>query len=240
LGYYDSGVYYAAKNIGQIPYQALIAAAGAIFPTMSSIHDRGEDGEFGFYASLTMRYLFFMIVPAALFMVVFSDKLLLLIYSAEYLAGDIALKLLSIAFLVSVCSSFLNTLLMSTGQTKAIVGAINISVVAHLAGCYLFVPAQGIIGAGISWIIASVILFSALAGVLLYRKGAIIPWRVLAKCLLAILPGVFIFIFAGNFSEYVMFAASAIIYLLLVHVMKAVKFQELLDIAKAVLKIETD
>ncbi|MFX1368706.1 MAG: oligosaccharide flippase family protein [Promethearchaeota archaeon] len=226
LDFYFSGIYFAAKNIAQLPWQVLIAAAAAVFPAMSEIHEKRESGEFQFYSTLTMRYIFLTIMPSILFMTVFADNLILLIYDTGYLLGGPTLKLLSIAFLCSVASSFTMTLLISTGNTLDIVVVVLSSIAVQTVGCVLLIPIYSIAGAGYSWIISALVTFILLSAILTRKEGKIIPWMHLAKCILSISIAYLAYMFTTGLNIYLAFGVAIGMYGLLVLLTRAASIED--------------
>jgi O-antigen/teichoic acid export membrane protein len=235
LGYYESGIYYAAKNIAQLPFQVLVAAAVVLFPAMSSVHENKVSGEFMHYGRMTLRYLFLLIMPCILFMVQFSQELILLIYNTDYLLGNESLQLLSIAYLVGVGTSFVMTLLISTGHTGDIIVSIVVSIIAHFLGCIFLIPILGIAGAGISWVIASTIMFVIMAGVLTRREGRIIPGLSLAKAIIGLGLAIVVNQFFTSMNLYLSFLLSIVVYFAIVILLKALTIQDIRYILRSIL-----
>ena len=236
LDFYFSGIYYAAKNIAQLPWQVLIAAAAAVFPAMSTIHEKKESGEFQFYSSLTMRYIFLAIMPSILFMTVFADQLILLIYDTSYLPGGLTLQLLSIAFMCSVASSFTMTLLISTGYTLDIVAVVLCSIAVQTGGCLLLIPIYSIAGAGYSWIVSSLVSFLLLSATLTRKEGRIIPWMHLAKCILSIVIAYLAYLFLMNLNVYLAFGVAIGVYGVLAFLTKAASVEDVQYLIKSMIK----
>ena len=234
MGHYDSGIYYAAKNISLLPNQLLIGATAALFPTMSAIHERKDSENFRFYANLTMKYLFLALIPSIIFMVAFSENIILLIYGVDYISGVLTQQLLSFAFIVLVGTAFLTTLMVSTGHTRDIVLAIVVSLCAHLLGCFILIPVYGIVGAALSWILASLLGFTIMSGLLTRREGKVIPWRILGKCVVAMAPSVLAYLMLANLNIFVAFTSSILVYASLVFLMKAVSWKDIQYVVQSV------
>lgn len=235
MGHYDSGIFFAAKNIAQLPYQVLIAAAAAIFPAMATVHESQNREDFQLYAKMTLRYLFLVILPCIMFMVAFSQDLILLIYDVEYLQGNLTLQFLSVAYMLGVGTSFTMTLLISTGHTKDIVGAIVIAIVSHFIGCFLLIPIIGILGAGISWVFASLVLFACISGILTKREGRIIPGFALGKGIIGLGIAVAGYLLLYAFNMYISFIIAMGIYLAFIVISKALTLDDIKFLLKSVL-----
>jgi O-antigen/teichoic acid export membrane protein len=170
-----------------------------------------------------------------LFMVQFSQELILLIYNTDYLLGNESLQLLSIAYLVGVGTSFVMTLLISTGHTGDIIVSIVVSIIAHFLGCIFLIPILGIAGAGISWVIASTIMFVIMAGVLTRREGRIIPGLSLAKAIIGLGLAIVVNQFFTSMNLYLSFLLSIVVYFAIVILLKALTIQDIRYILRSIL-----
>ncbi len=86
--------------------------ASSLFPIISNLSGqiKGSD-ENAFLLNIVLRYIIFLTLPLAVFLILFSDQIILLLFKPEYLPAAGLLKILSIGTLLHGFSSiFLNTI----------------------------------------------------------------------------------------------------------------------------------
>ncbi|RLG36587.1 MAG: hypothetical protein DRN91_07580, partial [Candidatus Alkanophagales archaeon] len=104
LGYFgdasDVGVYNAALPTARL-LRVFLGSFGAIFmPVASELYARGAIEDLRAAYSAVTKWVFSLVLPAALLMALFSDWVLRIMFGAEYVVGARALSVLALGYLI--------------------------------------------------------------------------------------------------------------------------------------------
>ena len=133
----------------------------AIFaPVVSDLHNRGQTKRLGQFFKFVSRWIFVLSMPCFLAIAMFAAPILN-IFGPEYVAGRMAVILLSTAQLVNVGVGPAGLVLMMSGRPRITLINSAIMLTLNIVLDYLLIPTYGIIGAaaasGISFAITNVV-----------------------------------------------------------------------------------
>ncbi len=104
-------------------------------------------------------YLFFLLLPFVLIFLLFSDSIITLLFSSEYLGAIQALKVLSVGTLFYSFSLFNGVIFTGLGKVRTMASFVAIVAFLNVFLLILFVPQYGIIGAALSTSFSYILLF---------------------------------------------------------------------------------
>ncbi len=111
-------------------------------------------------ANQAMRYSLFLIMPVLLVIFFFTPEILLAFTKAEYLAGAVSMQIISLASILFGLSYILFTVLYSIGDVKRNRDINLIGGFSNTALSILLIPTFGMLGASVSYLLASAILLA--------------------------------------------------------------------------------
>ena len=161
LGFYADdavvGVYSFAARIYSILKQLINAVIVVSLPRISYvIKNRSE--AYDAYMRKLFSALSILMLPVVTGMLFMSNSMILIAGGAEYITGDVALKILSVATLFAIYASlFTNCVLIVNRQEKKCLIATSISAVINVGLNLILLPYIGMIGAAITTIIAEMV-----------------------------------------------------------------------------------
>lgn len=161
--------------------------SSALFPIISGLDaDRNKKTKRRYLIKLTFRYALFIILPIAVFLVLFSEYVILFFSKPEYLPGMVFLPLLATAAtFLGLANLFLSSL-YAIGKPKV---QRNIQIVLTLIYFSLAIPLTYYfsgMGLAISYLTATIIIF--FLGFIFLRKslGLSLPFKDIGRIILAI------------------------------------------------------
>ncbi|MEK7481217.1 MAG: flippase [Patescibacteria group bacterium] len=207
--------WYSIPNKITFAFQFIpLALSAALYPRMSEafICDRPH---LTYLFERAMKYLILVAMPIAVFLGVFSEEIILTIYTAEYAPAIIPMQILLasviFAFIDFPVGALLNGCNRQAMQTTAMGVAMVVNVVANI----LLIPPYGVIGAAIAALLGNIVLFAAgyffVPRIALVHHGRIIGWAVGAG-LLAGVVGLLMWIGAVIMPWYLTLALGSVLY----------------------------
>jgi O-antigen/teichoic acid export membrane protein len=153
----EVGLYAAAYKIVEVIEIIPNILTSVVYPVFSRLHQNKEKLDRALH--LVFRFLFAIIMPISISILVLSDKIIVFLYTTSFFDSSFALKILIFASLFSFINYPLMTLLNSINKQR--IGTINTAVAAviNIILNILLIPSMGMIGAAIATVIAEVILF---------------------------------------------------------------------------------
>lgn len=152
------GIYSAAYKLSEplslIPYALLLS----LFPIMSASFKSSEEKLIKSYR-LTFRYLLIIILPISLGTTLIADKIILLIYGAEFAGSATALQILIWAILFSSVGYLLANLLLSIGKQKLYTLSAMLCVIANITINFILIPILSYNGAAIATVATTAVFF---------------------------------------------------------------------------------
>ncbi len=176
LGYYmtdfEVGLYNAALPTAMLillPHKAIGSLAITSF---SELKERDRKSVQASMQTAT-QWVFSLVYPTFLILLLFSDKVLQILWGGQYTQASIALSILACGYLIDALAGRVGSFLNSTGHTKYIlynnIVALTLNLILNIA----LIPIYGIIGAAIATA-ASTILTNVLMFIEVWRKENII------------------------------------------------------------------
>lgn len=143
----EVGYYQAAQPTASILWTFVMALTTVLFPMVSELWAKRERVLLTTTLHFSIKFLFVLIVPAALTFIAFPDIILRLLFGNEYLAGVTALQILSSGMVVYMFFAILANVMSGINRPS-----INTKVVVAMAclnffGNLLLIPKYGIEGA---------------------------------------------------------------------------------------------
>ena len=170
----DVGVYNVALPTSQMIILLLQSISVIFLPLATEAFSRGEEGKLREIFNISYRWVFLATLPVYLFMVLFAQPIIVLVFGAEYAAGAGALVVLSSGFFLASLSGPTQKLFNSLGRTRLVLGLTSSAALVNVALNLVLVPRLGIIGAAIATA-TSLGVGSMLNLVFLYRVSDIFP-----------------------------------------------------------------
>ncbi len=98
----DVADYYAAKRIGMLMTTIGIAIGTTVYPAMSRLHSRGDIQEIRKIACLAERYLSMVVFPLMFFILVFTDKIVVIMLSESMRSAIPVIRVLTVFYTLTV------------------------------------------------------------------------------------------------------------------------------------------
>lgn len=184
LGYFGSlagvGLYNSALPLSR---GINLSASSAIFifgPVITGLYAEELMSEMKRTYQLITKWLFYMILPLFLLLVMFPGTILNFFFGNEYVEASVALQILALGFFIYACFSPVIMMLIAMGETKFLLYTTLTGATVNIVLNVVLIPLWGIIGAAAATVVswnAAVLLNSA--G--LYKFAGIHPftWKLL-------------------------------------------------------------
>lgn len=165
---HDVGIYRVASRGAEIVLFVLIAANLTAAPVFSNLYYRNQRVELQRVVTLTVRMVTAFALPVALFLMLWGEPLLRLLFGEAYVGAALALAILAGGQLVNAGLGSVGTLLNMTGHERASARAAAVSVTANIALNASLIPLWGINGAAVATAI-SIALWNVLMALAVRR-----------------------------------------------------------------------
>ncbi len=144
-----AGVYNAAVRLAGLGLIVLTAFNAIFAPQISDLHHRGEMVRLESLNKLVTRWTVVFAMPILLVQVVFAPQLMSL-FGREFVAGDTALRLLTLGQFVNFATGSVGIMLIMIGRSDiAFINSV-VTVIVAFALDFWLVPRFGLLGAGIA------------------------------------------------------------------------------------------
>lgn len=158
LGFFESdaqvGVYSFASKIYNLLKQLINAVVVVSVPRIAYIL-KNKSEEYKTFINKIFSALNIILLPIIVGMFCMSDSMILLAGGEQYISGEAALKILSVATLFAIYASlFTNCVLIVNGQEKYCLEATVVSAIVNVAMNLVLMPRLGMIGAAITTVLA--------------------------------------------------------------------------------------
>ncbi len=229
------GWYNVANNIPLALTEIPWIFMSALLPLMSASFIFSQGSLRTIYEK-SSKFLLILGLPMAAGLYLLSDRIILLLYGAEFQPSVIALQILSWRLLGSFIGHPLSFTLISMNRERQMAIIVGISAVTNVVLNFILIPPLGLVGAAITTLISGVVtlaLYSCLVSKHLYR----LPWhRFAIKPLIAcFLMGVFVY-WGTGLNLFLLIILAAASYFLLLYLMKAFS-QEDINMIKEVIRL---
>lgn len=161
LGFFESdaqvGVYSFASKIYNLLKQLINAVIVVSVPRIAYII-KNKPLEYKTFLNRIFSALNIVLLPLVVGMFFMSDSMILIAGGEQYIAGDAALKVLSVATLFAIYASlFTNCVLIVNRQEKLCLKATVVSAIVNVGLNFILMPTIGMIGAAITTVIAELV-----------------------------------------------------------------------------------
>jgi O-antigen/teichoic acid export membrane protein len=185
------GVYNAAYPLSRGLPVIISSFEFLYLPLVSRLDADGHSGEVDRMYKLTAKWVYIVVFPVFLCLVVYPDDLLTIVFGAEYAHGAPALAILSVGLLMSGAYGRCQDTLSAFGFTTYIL-VVNVAAAAFNIGLNIaLIPTYGITGAAVASAI-SLVSLNGLALAVLWRKSGITPFSSWTIRTFVLLPFVFL------------------------------------------------
>jgi len=232
------GWYSAAYNLVLMLEFIPAAFVSSIYPLTSRFYSSKERLEFMLRRGT--KYMFMLGLPIGVGTTLLADKIILLIYSQDYIPSISALQILVWSEVIIFVAILFNNLLVSTNKQILVTKQVGIVVSANIIMNLILIPRYSYIGASVATVISSFVSF-----ILLYnyisKEGYFLTNELIRPCMKILISclvmGVYIFFFR-ELNFFILILSSALIYLVLLYLMKILDDIDI-NLLKDVLKYRT-
>ena len=152
------GIYSAAYKLSE-PFSLIPAAfMMSLFPIMSASFKTSKEGLIKSY-KLAIRYIFIIMLPIAAGITILADKIILLIYGAEFAGSATALQILIWALVFTSASFVLTNLLVAIEKQKLYTSSMAICAIVNIALNYILIPSFSYNGAATATVATNIVFF---------------------------------------------------------------------------------
>lgn len=180
LGYFataeDVGVYNAAFPTARL-LSVFLTSFGAIFmPVISELYSRNALDDLRDTYSAVTKWIFALIVPVFLLMVLFSNWILDLMFGQEFVRGAMALSILAFGYLIVSVVGPTGQVLQAYGRTRVLMGMSFFGAGINVVLNYVLIPIYGVNGAAVATG-TSLAAMNVLHLAVVYRIAGLQPFR---------------------------------------------------------------
>jgi O-antigen/teichoic acid export membrane protein len=174
LGYFRSsaevGIYNTAYPLAGVLTLALGAVGYMYLPVASRLDsDSGSSVEHVY--EITTKWVFILIAPLFVTLVVFPDQIITLVFGSVYSAGGSALAILAIGFFTNAAVGRNKETLSALGETQVILVSNVVAFLANILLNLFLIPIYGFMGAAVASAASYVFLNITIYAFLRYRFG---------------------------------------------------------------------
>lgn len=179
IGYFsttgDVGVYTAVYPLASFLLVFLSSLSFLFMPVFSEL-DANERGEkMRRVYQVVTKWATMAAIPAFTAFLLFPESIIVKTFGSEYVAGSVALSILSVAFLSRIVAGPNRAALISLGQTRLVAIDDALTATLNVALNFVLIPRYSFVGAAIATA-ASYTLLNGLLSYQLYRATAIHPF----------------------------------------------------------------
>jgi O-antigen/teichoic acid export membrane protein len=158
------GLYDAAWKLIRLGPVVASSVVTAIFPLISQIYANSRDSmrQISEYA---VKYALVVILPAALCITIFAERIVLLLFKQDFASSAPALQVLAWLLVPQFLNQFLSRVLYARGQQRRSLAVAVIGLVSFMVAALILIPRFGVIGTAWSAVFSS---YVALASFILY------------------------------------------------------------------------
>jgi O-antigen/teichoic acid export membrane protein len=199
----------------------------AIFPIMSKLYKSSLESLKLVYER-SLKYMLILSIPIGVGITMLASRIVLQIFGVEYEASVIALQILVWSTVLIYIDGAFTFLLYSIDRQTTVVKVMIIAVIVNVILNTILIPAYSYVGASIAAVLSNVATLSTLGGILAnteYRLhlGSLIN---VAKVLVSCLAMLAFIRFASNINLFLLIIISALIYFLVLYVVKGFDRQD--------------
>lgn len=182
LGYFSTasevGIYNAVLPTARLLRIFLGSVGGIFMPVISELYSRNAMEDLRATYSAVTKWIFSLVFPAFLLMVLFSEWIIRILFGPEFIAGATALSILAFGFLILCIVGPTGQILQAYGKTKIILACSFIGAAINFGLNYLLIPLYGVNGAAIATG-TSIATINIIHLLLVYRIGKMHPFKII-------------------------------------------------------------
>jgi len=226
------GIYSAAYNLSGPLSLIPSALMVSLFPIMSASFKTSEERLIKSY-KLAIRYLLIIMLPIAVGTTIIADKIIFLIYRAEFVGSATALQILIWALVFTSASSVLTNLLVSIGKQKLYTASMAICAVVNVALNFILIPTLSYNGAAIATVATNIVFFlSNFYFVSKYLQVPPMRKTLLKPAISCLLMGSFVYYFI-YVNVFLLVLLATVVYLMALLILKTFSKEDI-DIIKEI------
>lgn len=154
LGYFltaaDVGIYRVSLSTASLLMIVPSSFVAIFFPVITEFYSKKETGELKAANAAVTKWIFMIVLPLVLLMVLFSKQVLYILYGAEYISGALVLCILGFGYLIISVFSPTNQLIQTIGRTKLIMVNTSVGAALDVILNFWLIPIYGIGGAAVA------------------------------------------------------------------------------------------
>lgn len=177
----EVGLYGAATRLAMLVSFVLIAANSVLSSKFAELYAKGELEAMASLARRAAAILSILVSPVFVLLVFYNEEMMTL-YGAEFAAGGSMLAILLLGQGVNVLTGSVNSILMMTGNEKAVKNIAIVSGGLQIAFLLVLIPLWGGIGAAIATSTTIVVMNAAAAIAIRKRLGILTVPFICRKC----------------------------------------------------------
>jgi len=228
------GIYSAAYKLCDPLSLIPGALTVSLFPLMSQFFKNSRRNLIKTY-ELSIKYVLIMILPIAISITFLADRIIFLIYGAEFKYSADVLRILVWAFVLTSINSVLLNLLISINQQKLNTISITLCAITNVILNFFLIPILSYNGAALATVVTKAVLLLA-SFFFVSRHLEMIPLhKILVKPGIgALVAGTFVYYFI-DVNMFLLVPLSGVVYLAALFTLKTFTKEDI-DIAKKVFK----
>ncbi|KHO46588.1 MAG: polysaccharide biosynthesis protein [archaeon GW2011_AR3] len=232
------GWYSSAYNLLDAAAAIAGAVSAAILPVAVAYFRDSREKLMKLY-SLAARYLVFIAVPTAVGTTLLADKIIVLLYKAEYANASLALQIL-IWTMVPLCINYMmGAMMIASHQEKKGVYVLMLNAVVNILLNLYLIPRYSLYGAAVATVLTEIFYFAGYYFIISRSVGHLDFVKMFVKPVVAsAVMGLVIFKFMGGLPVVVAIIASMIIYGAAMFLMKALEEEDIALIRKIFIRKE--
>ncbi|HJH25407.1 MAG TPA: flippase [Methanophagales archaeon] len=216
-----AGWYRAAITLVLIIISAAASFIYAIFPITSKLFVSAKD-TLRTTLEKSSKYLFILALPIAAGIFLLADRIILLIYGAEFAPAAIALQILSLYLPLRVISHVTGWTLASINREHLRTFSAGIALSLNVCLNFILIPIFGIAGASAATVISQTLLFTLYFYFVAKHFHRLPLHRIVLKpCVSCLVMAIFLLTFAGA-NLFILIALSAVIYFTILWILKTI------------------
>ena len=161
IGYFletsDVGIYSVAAGIPLMIGSMFAPISTVLLPTFSERESKGESSEL--LLKEVFSFLLFISIPLIIFIILFSQDILLIVFGEEYILGAMVLSLTSIEIFLFSGERLLGASVVASERTTKYALGMGISAISNISMNVILIPIWGIEGAAVATVLSFLILF---------------------------------------------------------------------------------
>ena len=150
LGYYEN-----AEKVINVPISIITAIGTVMLPSISNLISKGEEEKVEEYLYKMTKFMYFLVIPMALGIILISDNFVNLYLGSEFSKSSIVLKILSISMIFSSTANVLRTqYLIPKEKDKGYVISVIMGAIVNFIFNMIFINYWHAMGAAIATLLA--------------------------------------------------------------------------------------